>query len=90
MEAFYQFIAKNYTISEEAVKQKLKGKVYVTFIVEKDGSLSDIKVLRDIGFGTGEEALRVMSICPKWTPGKINDEPVRVMYSLPITIQTAG
>jgi Na+-translocating ferredoxin:NAD+ oxidoreductase RnfG subunit len=87
IELFYQFVAKNY----QAPRQEgLKGKVYATFIVEKDGSLTDIKVLRDIGYGTGDEAIRVLKLCPNWTPGKINDEPVRVLYSLPITIQTAG
>jgi periplasmic protein TonB len=68
----------------------LKGKVYVTFVVEKDGSLTDIKVLRDIGYGTGKEAIRVLSKCPKWMPGEQNGKKVRVLYSLPITIQTAN
>jgi protein TonB len=68
------------------IQEGLKGKVYATFI-EKDGSLSDIKILRDIGYGTGDITYWNF---PHWTPGKINDEPVRVMYSLPITIQTAA
>jgi protein TonB len=55
--------------------------------VEKDGSLTDIKVLRDIGYGTGKEAVRVKS--PRWNPGIQNGKPVRVLYSLPIQIQTA-
>lgn len=63
--------------------------MYVTFIVEKDGSLTDYRILRDIGYGTAEETIRVLKLSPKWIPGKINDEPVRTMYSLPITIQTA-
>jgi hypothetical protein len=87
MEAFYKFIAMNYTAPE---KDGLNGRVYVTFIVEKDGSLSDIKVLRDIGYGTGEEATRVLKLSPNWTPGMINDDAVRVLYSLPIKVQTAG
>lgn len=87
MELFYKFVAENYRAPE---KQGLKGKVYVTFIIEKDGSISDVKSIRDIGYGTGEEAIRVLGISPKWTPGKINDEPVRTLYSLPITILTAG
>jgi len=87
IELFYQFVGKNYQAPKE---EKLKGKVYVTFIIEKNGSLTDIKVLRDIGYGTGDEAIRVLKLCPNWIPGKINDEPVRVLYSLPITIQTAG
>lgn len=87
MELFYKFVGTNYRAPE---KEGLKGKVYITFIVEKDGSITDVKSLRDIGYGTGEEAIRVLGICPKWTPGKINDEPVRTLYSLPITINSAG
>jgi len=86
MEKFYKFVLSNYQTPEE---EGLKGKVYVTFVVEKDGSLTDIKVLRDIGYGTGKEAIRVLKKCPKWTPGEQNGKPVRVLYSLPITIQSA-
>ncbi|WP_413999403.1 energy transducer TonB [Flavobacterium sp. W1B] len=86
IEKFYSFVGKNYRAPEE---EGLKGKVYVTFVVEKDGSLTDIKVLRDIGYGTGKEAIRVLSKCPKWNPGVQNGKPVRVLYSLPITIQSA-
>nr|WP_315251902.1 energy transducer TonB [uncultured Flavobacterium sp.] len=86
IEKFYSFIGKNYTPPEE---EGLKGKVYVTFVVEKDGSLTDIKVIRDIGYGTGKEAIRVLNKCPKWLPGEQNGKKVRVLYSLPITIQSA-
>jgi protein TonB len=86
MEKFYKFVGNNYQTPEE---DGLKGKVYVTFVVEKDGSLTDIKVLRDIGYGTGKEAIRVLNKCPKWTPGEQNGKKVRVLYSLPITIQSA-
>ena len=51
--------------------------MYVTFVVEKDGSLTDIKVIRDIGYGTGKEAIRVLKKCPKWTPGEQNGKKVR-------------
>lgn len=85
IDAFYKFIAKNYKTPSQP---NLKGKVYVTFIVEADGNLSDFKVLRDIGNGTGEEAVRVLKLSPKWTPGKVNGEPVRTLYSLPIAIQS--
>ena len=88
MEAFYKFVAQNYKISDEASNVKLKGKVYIIFTVEKDGSLSEIKNLRDIGYGTAEEAIRVLKMSPKWIPGRLNSEPVRTQYSLPITIQT--
>ena len=86
MDRFYTFVAKNYQTPEE---DGLKGKVYVTFVVEKDGSLTDIKVIRDIGYGTGKEAIRVLNKCPRWNPGEQNGKKVRVLYSLPITIQSA-
>ena len=57
-------------------------------MVEKDGSLSELTILRDIGYGTGEEALRVLKLSPNWIPGKVNNIPVKTLYSLPITIQT--
>jgi len=86
MEKFYKFVGNNYQTPEE---DGLKGKVYVTFVVDKDGSLTDIKVIRYIGYGTGKEAIRVLNKCPKWTPGEQNGKKVRVLYSLPITIQSA-
>ncbi len=86
MEKFYKFVGKNFQVPEE---EGLKGKVFVTFVVEKDGSLTDIKVIRDIGYGTGKEAIRVLKTCPKWNPGEQNGKKVRVLYSLPISIQSA-
>ncbi len=86
MDKFYAYIAKNYRTPEE---EGLKGKVYVTFVVEKDGSLTDIKVLRDIGYGTGKEAIRVLKSAPKWNPGEQNGKKVRCTFSLPIAIQSA-
>jgi hypothetical protein len=85
MDKFYQFVAENFKAPSQP---NLKGKVYITFIVEIDGSLNDFKILRDIGYGTGEEAVRVLKSCPKWIPGKINGKAVRTLYSLPITIQS--
>lgn len=83
MQAFYKFIAKKY----RAPRQKgLSGKVFVSFVIDKDGSVTDIRVIRDIGHGTGEEAVRVLEKCPKWTPGYQQGRPVRVLYSLPINI----
>lgn len=86
MDKFYAYVAKNYQTPEE---EGLKGKVYVTFVVEKDGSLTDIKVLRDIGYGTGKEAIRVLSKTPRWNPGEQNGKKVRCTFSLPINIQSA-
>jgi protein TonB len=86
LEKFYKFIGKNFQVPEE---EGLKGKIFVTFVVEKDGSLTDIKVIRDIGYGTGKEAIRVLKSCPKWNSGEQNGKKVRVLFSLPISIQSA-
>lgn len=83
IQKFYEFIGQNYIVPN--IKD-LKGKVFVQFVIEKDGSLSDTKVMRDIGYGTGMEALRVLALSPKWKPGIQNGKPVRVLYSLPIAI----
>lgn len=82
---FYKYIAKNYIIPKEK-PVSTKGKVYATFIIEKDGALNDVKILRDIGFGTGQETIRVLKLCPKWIPGKLKNKEVRVLYSLPIVV----
>ena len=87
MANFYKFVGNNFKAPEE---EGLKGKVLVTFVVEKDGSLTDIKVIRDIGFGTAAEAIRVLRKSPKWSPGEQNGKKVRVQFSLPITIQSAN
>ena len=87
MEAFYKYLAENIHYPEQAKKEQLQGRVFVTFVVEKDGSISDAKVLRGIGGGCDEEALRVVNAMPKWTPGKMRGEVVRVNYNLPITFR---
>lgn len=87
MEKLHKFINQNYIIPKDKPAD-IKGKVYVTFIIEKDGSLSEIKTIKDIGYGTGAEAIRIMKKCPKWIPGKINNNPIRVLYSIPIYANT--
>ncbi|MNY74901.1 Gram-negative bacterial tonB protein [compost metagenome] len=59
------------------------------FMVEKDGSLSEFKIEKDLGYGAGDEAIRVLKLSPKWIPATENGKAVRVSYSLPITIQSA-
>lgn len=90
MAEFYKFVGQNFKMPAEATKNKINGKAYVQFIIEKDGSLSEITVLRDAGYGIGAEAIRVLKRSPKWIPGTIKGKPVRVMYSLPISIQAAS
>lgn len=84
MNAFYSFISSNYNVTDS--KDFPGGKVFVNFIIEKDGEVSEIKVLRDVGFGTGEEAIRVLKKCPKWIPGEQNGKFVRCSYALPIVL----
>ena len=87
VDKFRAYINKNYQIPDE---DGLNGKVFVTFVVEKDGSLSDVKVIRDIGYGTGKEAIRVIKSCNvKWNPGEQNGKKVRMLFSLPISIKSA-
>ena len=82
--ALYEYIKNNVNYSELAIKTNIEGTVYVEFVVEKDGSISDVKVLRGIGGGCDEEAVRVVKSMPKWKPGKQRGQPVRVYYTLPI------
>jgi len=84
-DALYEFIEQNFKKPEVP---ELIGKVFVSFIVEKDGTLTDIATTRDIGFGTGAEAERVLGLSRNWIPGRKNGEVVRVKYYLPIPIHT--
>jgi TonB family protein len=89
-EAFGKFLASHIRYPKVAKDNKITGRVIVTFIVEKDGKLTNIKVLRDIGGGCGEEAIRVLSESPAWNPGIQNGKKVRVAYTMPINFTLAG
>jgi beta-lactamase regulating signal transducer with metallopeptidase domain len=86
--AFYKFVGNTFKMPAEADKNKISGIARMQFIVEKDGSLSEFKVIKDLGYGIGDEAIRVLKLSPKWEPGTQDGKPVRVMYSLPITFQS--
>ncbi len=83
-EAMYKYLADNIKYPQVAKETGIQGNVIVTFVVEKEGSISDVRVLKDIGGGCGEEALRVVKAMPKWNAGKQNGVPVRVQFNLPI------
>ena len=83
-EARYKFLQDNIKYPEEAKELGIQGKVFVTFVVEVDGSVTDARVLRGIGGGCDEEAIRVVKSMPKWVPGKQRGVPVRVQFNLPI------
>jgi len=84
MDSLYAFIQRNLRYPKKALNDKIEGTVYVTFSVEKDGSIGAIKILRDIGGGCGEEAVRIVKMMPKWIPGKQRGIPVRTQFNLPI------
>jgi TonB family protein len=83
-EALNTFLVNNLIYPPAAKSNGITGKVIVQCIIEKDGSISDAKILRDIGAGCGKEALRLVQLMPKWTPGKQNGRVVRVKYTLPV------
>jgi hypothetical protein len=68
------------------VDQDLKGRIFLEFVVERNGTLSNIKVIRDLGFGSGKEAVRVIQSLPKWKPAVQEGKTLRVRYSLPLMI----
>lgn len=85
MGMFYKEIGKKFIVPE--VEKDLEIKVFVTFVVEKDGTMSGIKAMKDPGYGLAEEAERVLkSITTKWAPGEKDGNAVRVSYVLPIQI----
>lgn len=84
MEAMMKYLSQSIKYPTIAREQSITGRVYVTFVVEKDGSVTGVRVLRDIGGGCGAEAVRVVKAMPKWTPGKQRGKAVRVQYNLPV------
>ncbi|MBP3762350.1 MAG: energy transducer TonB [Bacteroidales bacterium] len=84
MEALYKYLAQNIKYPQLARDNGITGRVYVTFVVERDGSIANPKVLKDIGGGCGAEAIRVVKSMPKWNPGKQRGKAVRVQFNLPV------
>lgn|SRR5574344_589407 len=85
-----EYLSKNIKYPQQARETGTKGRVMLTFVVERDGSITDIKVLRDIGSGCGEEAIRVVKIMPKWTPAKQRGKAVRQQFNLPVVFNLQG
>ncbi|CAA9198467.1 energy transducer TonB [Flavobacterium collinsii] len=73
---FHKFVNENFIKPVE--EPTLEGKIHITFVIEKDGSLSDIKIIKHLGFNTANEAIRVLKQCPKWIPGELNHKKIRV------------
>jgi protein TonB len=90
MDQFYRFLAKTVRYPAAARENNTQGKVIVTMVVERDGSLSQVKVARGIGDGCDEEAVRVVKLSSPWKPGMQNGRVVRVAYSVPISFTLAN
>ena len=82
--ALYKFLGENIKYPQMAKESGIQGRVFVTFVVERNGSVTDVRVLRGIGGGCDEEAIRVVQSMPTWTPGKQRGKSVRVQYNLPV------
>lgn len=87
MSAFYAFVGKQMKYPNQARRMGIEGKVFVQFVVDKDGSITDVQAVKGIGAGCDEEAVRVIKSSPKWKAGKQRGRPVKVRMILPITFK---
>ena len=87
MPAMIEFLQTNIKYPEDAVKQKVEGRVMVQFVVETDGSISDVHVAKQVFPSLDAEAIRVVQVMPKWVPGREKGKVVRVKYNLPIVFR---
>lgn len=85
-----KFLATNIVYPQQATENGIQGTVYVSFVVDSKGNVTDVKVLRGIGGGCDEEALRVVKMMPQWHPGKQNGKQVRVLFNMPIYFKLQG
>lgn len=82
--AMLKYLMENIKYPEQAMKEGIQGRVTVRFIVEKDGSISDVKPILSVHPLLNKEAVRVVESMPKWSPGKQNGKPVRVRFNVPV------
>lgn len=87
MQAFYEYVGKKLKYPAQARRMNIEGKVFVEFVVNRDGSIVDVKSIKGIGAGCDEEAVRVIQSAPAWKPGKQRGKPVRQRMVLPITFK---
>jgi len=85
-----KFMQDNIKYPQMAKESGIQGTVYITFVVERNGSVSKVKILRGIGGGCDEEAIRVVKAMPKWNAGKQRGKPVRVQFNMPIKFILQG
>ena len=87
MDSMYAYIQKNLKYPEAAEEKGIEGRVFVSFIIERDGSITNVKCLRGIGGGCDEAAMEVVKNMPKWQPAKQRGKEVRCQFNLPIRFE---
>lgn len=87
MDQMAKYLSENINYPEEAKDKNISGRLFIEFVIEKDGSVSNVKVMRSVGGGCDEEGVRVVKAMPKWKPGLMKGKPVRVHYVLPINFK---
>jgi TonB family protein len=83
---FYNYVGKSFTKTPEAIQNKITGKLIISFIIDKEGKIVEPKILKSLGYGLDEEAIRVINGYENWIPGQQRGVTVRVLYSIPITV----
>ena len=87
MDKYHIFLTNTYVKTQESIDNEAMGGVFGTILIEKDGTLSDIQILRDFGYGSGEELLRVFKLSPNWIPAIKDGKRVRCLYSVHFYVQ---
>ncbi len=87
LDAFYKYVSNNIKYPRKEQRMNIDGRVYLQFVIERDGSLTDIQVLKGVSEGLDKEAIRVLRATPNWIPGSNRGQPVRVRMTIPIYFQ---
>ncbi|KAA6566822.1 energy transducer TonB, partial [Salmonella enterica subsp. enterica serovar Lubbock] len=90
MPALFEYLCNNLHYPKVAEEKKVEGRVLVTFVVGKDGSISNAELVRSVSEELDAEAIRVVSSMPKWQPGTQNGKPVNVKFTVPVTFKLKG
>ncbi|UOQ81063.1 energy transducer TonB [Hymenobacter sp. 5414T-23] len=85
--ALAKYLQRHLRYPASALRSSISGRVFVAFTVNSDGTIKDVEILKGLGYGTDEEATRVISAMPAWKPGRQNNRAVPVRYTLPITFR---
>jgi protein TonB len=80
----FKFLKKNIKYPKEARRKEIEGRVYISFVIDEQGMVQDVRVIKGVSPELDEEAVRVVKLMPKWTPGSQKGKPIKVQYTLPI------